>query len=84
MEGSVESLSNWGKSSAEAQQAQQWPGNGRAEEGSSAHRDSNHGSSTSNGDSASHMYLDLRPFMDQAPTIVRCVLPVVLACMHNR
>ena len=30
-------------------------------------------SSTLNGDSAAHIYLDLRPFMDQAPTIVRSV-----------
>ena len=42
-----------------------------AEEGSDQQRYSSAGSSTPSGDSASHMYLDLRPFMDQAPTIVR-------------
>ncbi|CAK0780533.1 hypothetical protein CVIRNUC_005084 [Coccomyxa viridis] len=36
------------------------------------HDSSSHSSSgASHGDSASHMYLDLRPFMDQAPTTVR-------------
>ena len=36
------------------------------------HDSSSHSSSgASHGDSALHMYLDLRPFMDQAPTTVR-------------
>ena len=36
------------------------------------HDSSSHSSSgASHGDSASHIYLDLRPFMDQAPTTVR-------------
>ena len=56
-------------------------GNGIAEDGLDGHRHSA-GSSTPNGDSASHMYLDLRPFMDQAPTIVRCALSACLTALH--
>ena len=49
-----------------------WSLRGDAGEGFIGHQDSSHGSaSTSNGDSAAHMYLDLRPFMDRAPTTVR-------------
>ena len=58
-------------------EAQRTMGNGIAEEGSEGQNDSSAGSSTPSGDSASHMYFDLRPFMDQAPTIVRCALTSV-------
>ena len=49
-----------------------WSLGGDAGEDLMGHPDSSHSSgSAPYGDSAAHMYLDLRPFMDRAPTTVR-------------
>ena len=49
-----------------------WSLRGDAGENLMGHQDSSHSSGRSSyGDSAAHMYLDLRPFMDRAPTTVR-------------
>ena len=77
----VKGLEKGGQTGTEQLQVRWSLGNGGAVEDGEAnhpHDSSNHSSSgASHGDSASHMYLDLRPFMDQAPTTVRSgTLPV--------
>ena len=71
----VKSLGKGGRTGTEPLQVHWSLSNGGAAENDAAiqpHDSSSHSSSgASHGDSASHMYLDLRPFMDQAPTTVR-------------
>ena len=71
----VNGLGKGGRAGTEPLQVRWSLGNGGAAEDGEAvqpHDSSSHSSSgASHGDSASHMYLDLRPFMDQAPTTVR-------------
>ena len=71
----VKGLEGGGRTGTEPLQVRWSLGNGGAAEDGEAvqpHESSSHSSSgASHGGSASHMYLDLRPFMDQAPTTVR-------------